>query len=187
VRGEGEAGDSRCSVCPPAPACTACPEKEKARCDATCGAAGRREKARSGMWRRLAEKRRHEAAAGHVAQAIDNKELSYPRLVALPCVYGWPRAFRVSSSTSSSMAGPWKRPAARLVCAPSKMASHTLRLPCSYRCFSVLGRPPPNYEGHIPLTRSERLALAVGSGLMSFLDPRRGGNASDAKLPAAHR
>ena len=45
----------------------------------------------------------------------------------------------------------------------------------SIRCFSVLNRPPPNYEGHIPLTRTERLGLAIGSGLGSFLDPRRGG------------
>ncbi|KAI4620565.1 Ubiquinone biosynthesis protein [Alternaria ethzedia] len=44
----------------------------------------------------------------------------------------------------------------------------------STRCFSVLNRPPPNYEGHIPLTRTERLGLAIGSGLGSFLDPRRG-------------
>lgn len=45
----------------------------------------------------------------------------------------------------------------------------------SLRCFSVLNRPPPNYEGHIPLTRLERLGLALGSGIGSFLDPRRGG------------
>jgi len=43
------------------------------------------------------------------------------------------------------------------------------------RCFSVLNRPSPNYEGHIPLTVTERLGLAIGSGLGSFLDPRRGG------------
>ncbi|KAL5117729.1 Ubiquinone biosynthesis protein [Pleosporales sp. CAS-2024a] len=42
------------------------------------------------------------------------------------------------------------------------------------RCFSVLNRPRPNYEGHVPLTVAERLGLAVGSGLGSFLDPRRG-------------
>ncbi|RYP63520.1 hypothetical protein DL769_006941 [Monosporascus sp. CRB-8-3] len=42
------------------------------------------------------------------------------------------------------------------------------------RPFSVLNRPPPNYPGHVPLTRIERTALAVGSGIMSFLDPRRG-------------
>ncbi|KZF23216.1 Coq4-domain-containing protein [Xylona heveae TC161] len=40
--------------------------------------------------------------------------------------------------------------------------------------FSVLNRPPPNYPGHIPLTTIERLGLAAGSGLMSFIDPRRG-------------
>jgi len=41
------------------------------------------------------------------------------------------------------------------------------------RAFSVLHRPPPNYEGHVPLTRTERLALALGSGIGSFVDPRR--------------
>ncbi|KAF2034546.1 Coq4-domain-containing protein [Setomelanomma holmii] len=42
------------------------------------------------------------------------------------------------------------------------------------RGFSVLNRPSPNYEGHVPLTVTERLGLALGSGLGSFLDPRRG-------------
>ncbi|KAF2820059.1 ubiquinone biosynthesis protein COQ4, mitochondrial [Ophiobolus disseminans] len=42
------------------------------------------------------------------------------------------------------------------------------------RCFSILNRPPPNYEGHLPLTVTERLGLALGSGLGSFIDPRRG-------------
>ncbi|KAI1844623.1 hypothetical protein JX266_009296 [Neoarthrinium moseri] len=40
--------------------------------------------------------------------------------------------------------------------------------------FSVLNRPPPNYPGHVPLTRIERAALAVGSGIMSLRDPYRG-------------
>lgn len=43
------------------------------------------------------------------------------------------------------------------------------------RTFSVLSRPPPNYEGHVPLTRVERVGLAVGSAVMSLLNPRRGG------------
>ncbi|KAI1463667.1 Coq4-domain-containing protein [Daldinia caldariorum] len=42
------------------------------------------------------------------------------------------------------------------------------------RSFSVLNRPPPNYPGHVPLTGLERAALAVGSGIVSFLDPYRG-------------
>ena len=38
----------------------------------------------------------------------------------------------------------------------------------------MLNRPAPNYPGHVPLTRTERAFLAAGSGLMSFLNPRRG-------------
>ncbi|KAA6408316.1 MAG: ubiquinone biosynthesis mitochondrial [Lasallia pustulata] len=57
-----------------------------------------------------------------------------------------------------------------------------LRLPASsrpaaalsVRKFSVLNRPPPNYEGHVPLTTIERGALAAGSAVMSLLNPRRG-------------
>ncbi|KAI1140674.1 Coq4-domain-containing protein [Hypoxylon sp. FL0543] len=44
----------------------------------------------------------------------------------------------------------------------------------SSRPFSVLNRPPPNYPGHVPLTCLERAALAVGSGVVSLLDPYRG-------------
>ncbi|KAL8945447.1 MAG: hypothetical protein Q9211_000050 [Gyalolechia sp. 1 TL-2023] len=43
----------------------------------------------------------------------------------------------------------------------------------SIRLFSVLGRPPPQYHGHVPLTRIERAALAVGSAITSLFDPRR--------------
>jgi ubiquinone biosynthesis protein COQ4 len=43
----------------------------------------------------------------------------------------------------------------------------------SIRTFSVLNRPPPNYPGHVPLTGVERAALAIGSGLISFFNPRR--------------
>lgn len=38
----------------------------------------------------------------------------------------------------------------------------------------MLNRPPPNYPGHVPLTGIERAFLAAGSGIISFLDPRRG-------------
>ncbi|KAK3330926.1 ubiquinone biosynthesis protein coq-4 [Apodospora peruviana] len=52
-------------------------------------------------------------------------------------------------------------------------------LPCAVassnsRRFSILNRPPPNYPGHVPLTRLERAGLMIGSGLMSLRDPRRG-------------
>ena len=43
------------------------------------------------------------------------------------------------------------------------------------RPFSVLNRPSPNYEGHVPLTRLERAGLAIGSAVTSLFDPRRGG------------
>lgn len=52
---------------------------------------------------------------------------------------------------------------------------------CS-RSFSVLNRPPPRYPGHVPLTRIERAALAVGSGLTSYIDPYRGGACSSKTL-----
>jgi hypothetical protein len=45
----------------------------------------------------------------------------------------------------------------------------------SLRSFSVLNRPPPNYEGHVPLTIVERVGLAVGSAFISLFNPRRGG------------
>ncbi|KAF2184826.1 Coq4-domain-containing protein [Zopfia rhizophila CBS 207.26] len=72
------------------------------------------------------------------------------------------------------MAASLKRRAVSAVNVSTREISRSLLPPASYRCFSVLNRPPPNYEGHIPLTKVERLGLAVGSGLMSFLDPRRG-------------
>ena len=42
------------------------------------------------------------------------------------------------------------------------------------RAFSVLSRPAPSYEGHVPLNRIERGALALGSAFGSLLNPRRG-------------
>lgn len=73
------------------------------------------------------------------------------------------------------MAVPLKWYASGLLLTSFQPASRSFLLPASTRCFSVLNRPPPNYAGHIPLTRTERLSLALGSGLLSFLDPRRGG------------
>jgi ubiquinone biosynthesis protein COQ4 len=63
----------------------------------------------------------------------------------------------------------------------------TICRPCILRClaqgaakptarpFSVLNRPKPNYEGHVPLAPLERAALAIGSGVMAFMNPRRAG------------
>ncbi|PVH86546.1 ubiquinone biosynthesis protein coq4, mitochondrial [Cadophora sp. DSE1049] len=42
------------------------------------------------------------------------------------------------------------------------------------RQFSVLNRPPPNYPGHIPLTRIEKAGLAIGSAFGSLYNPYRG-------------
>ncbi|CAG8960121.1 hypothetical protein HYFRA_00010600 [Hymenoscyphus fraxineus] len=42
-----------------------------------------------------------------------------------------------------------------------------------HRQFSVLNRPPPNYEGHVPLTKTERAGLAIGSAVLAFWNPRR--------------
>ncbi|KAJ4132798.1 Ubiquinone biosynthesis protein [Fusarium falciforme] len=44
---------------------------------------------------------------------------------------------------------------------------------CSHRGFSSLNRPPPNYPGHVPLTRVERAGMAIGASLWSFFDPYR--------------
>lgn len=41
------------------------------------------------------------------------------------------------------------------------------------RPFSILNRPPPAYPGHVPLTRVERVGLAVGSAITSLIDPYR--------------
>ncbi|KAI9833312.1 MAG: Ubiquinone biosynthesis protein [Sarea resinae] len=59
--------------------------------------------------------------------------------------------------------------------APSRLVPRgAIPLVASSRSFSVLNRPPPNYEGHVPLTPLERTAMAVGSSLWSFFDPTRG-------------
>lgn len=43
------------------------------------------------------------------------------------------------------------------------------------QAFSALQRPPPNYQGHIPLTSIERGVLAVGAAVGSLWNPYRGG------------
>ena len=49
----------------------------------------------------------------------------------------------------------------------------------------MLNRPPPSYEGHVPLTFIERSGLAVGSAFMSLLNPRRGGTHRNLFRPKA--
>ncbi|KAK3059979.1 Ubiquinone biosynthesis protein [Coniosporium uncinatum] len=59
--------------------------------------------------------------------------------------------------------------------APSLCRYHrTLATAASYRSFSILNRPPPKYEGHVPLTKVERVVLAAGSAFLSLRDPHRG-------------
>ena len=51
------------------------------------------------------------------------------------------------------------------------------RVPATHgvRSFSVLQRPPPKYDGHVPLTTIEKGSLAAGSAVMSMIDPYRDG------------
>jgi len=43
------------------------------------------------------------------------------------------------------------------------------------KCSAGYTRPPPQYEGHVPLSGSERVMLAVGSAFMSLYNPWRAG------------
>ena len=43
------------------------------------------------------------------------------------------------------------------------------------RAFNQLLHRSPSYPGHIPLNAFENAFLTVGSALMAFMDPRRGG------------
>ncbi|KAI8273346.1 Ubiquinone biosynthesis protein [Colletotrichum sp. SAR11_57] len=55
---------------------------------------------------------------------------------------------------------------------PALYAATTTTTPSSHP-FSVLNRPPPNYEGHVPLNRIEKASLAIGAGIWSLLSPYR--------------
>lgn len=46
---------------------------------------------------------------------------------------------------------------------------------CLSRSFSILNRPSPNYEGHVPLTTMERVVLGAGAGIAALLNIRRHG------------
>jgi len=59
-------------------------------------------------------------------------------------------------------------------CAGSRIRhSKIAQKPHSRRPFSILNRPPPAYPGHVPLTRLERVGLAVGSAITSLISPYR--------------
>ena len=66
--------------------------------------------------------------------------------------------------------------------APSLSASFRFTCVNLARTFSVLKRPPPHYAGHVPLKVFERGAVAAGSAVMSFLNPRRGGMPDELSL-----
>ncbi|KAG5924199.1 Ubiquinone biosynthesis protein [Claviceps capensis] len=76
-------------------------------------------------------------------------------------------------------AWPAGRPALRglVTCARcASLTSTSTSTPASTpkdRQFSVLHRPPPNYPGHVPLTPTERLAMAIGSSAMALINPYR--------------
>ncbi|KAG6303311.1 Ubiquinone biosynthesis protein [Claviceps aff. purpurea] len=76
-------------------------------------------------------------------------------------------------------AWPTGRPALRglVTCARcASLTSTSTSPPASIpkdRKFSVLHRPPPNYPGHVPLTTTERLAMAIGSSAMALINPYR--------------
>jgi len=47
------------------------------------------------------------------------------------------------------------------------------------RSFSVIHRPSPSYDGHVPLNLIEKGALAAGSAVLSLLNPYRAGMFSE--------
>ncbi|KXJ93711.1 coenzyme Q biosynthesis protein Coq4-domain-containing protein [Microdochium bolleyi] len=82
------------------------------------------------------------------------------------------RAAARTSRQAPSICSPTSIP--NLHCAARTARPVTASTAGQSRHFSVLNRPQPNYPGHVPLTRLEKAAMAVGSGVMSFLNPWRG-------------
>lgn len=66
---------------------------------------------------------------------------------------------------------------------PNALPREILAISLYNRPFSVLNRPPPNYPGHVALTGIERAGLAVGSAVLSLLNPRRGGTLPSQFVP----
>jgi ubiquinone biosynthesis protein COQ4 len=64
-------------------------------------------------------------------------------------------------------------PAAACLLQPSSRTTATNKHHHHHVRFSVLHRPPPNYPGHVPLTKLERVAMALGSGVLALANPYR--------------
>lgn len=65
---------------------------------------------------------------------------------------------------------PLSRQAARTACKACAASSVS-----SSRYSSSFKRPPPNYPGHVPLSRIEQAAMAIGSSAMALFNPYRAG------------
>jgi len=70
-----------------------------------------------------------------------------------------------------------RRPAgeATLVSGTGTTISHASSPSNHHRTFSLLTRSKPQYLEHIPLNAVEKVTTAIGSGVMAFMNPRRGG------------
>lgn len=80
----------------------------------------------------------------------------------------------ISMTKAAILASPATRhAAARTIC----LACATTTTPpgANNRSFSSWKRPPPNYPGHVPLTRLEQAAMAIGSSAMALVNPYRAG------------
>lgn len=107
----------------------------------------------------------------HQANQLFTMKLALPRVSARSARRGNngpPTALAISLATS-------------MTSSPSSSSSSSLS--DTRRPFSVLKRPPPNYPVHVPLTGLERVGLAIGSGIGSFLNPYRGGKQPENPAP----